>query len=233
MSHPLRVGVVGAGGRVGVELLNLIKQTPGLTARVGVGNHAQGFEMNVATLNDVDPQAVDIIVDFSAPKLFELALSFCVAHNLPFVSGTTGLDDSHRGLLKKAGERIPTLWAPNMSLGIAVLKSALKVLRATRHFDFQVEEWHHRHKKDRPSGTALLLQNELEQVIGRECPPPLVMRAGGIFGVHKVYAVSDEEIIQFEHTAINRTVFARGALVAAQWLHNKPKGLYTLDDIIA
>jgi 4-hydroxy-tetrahydrodipicolinate reductase len=119
-----------------------------------------------------------------------------------------------------------------MSLGVAVLKKALSVFKATKHFDFQVEEWHHRHKKDSPSGTAIYLQTELEKVIERPCPPAMVMRAGGIYGVHKIYAASDEEIIQFEHTAINRTVFARGALVAAQWLHHKPKGCYSMDDVI-
>jgi 4-hydroxy-tetrahydrodipicolinate reductase len=120
-----------------------------------------------------------------------------------------------------------------MSLGVAVLKKALSVFKATRDFDFQVEEWHHHRKKDSPSGTAIFLQKELERVIEKKCPPTMVMRAGGIFGVHKVYAVSDEEIIQFEHTAINRTVFARGGLVAAQWIIGRPKGLYSMDDVIS
>lgn len=233
MNRSLRVGVVGAGGRVGRELLMLLKSSSSMLPSFGIGNRAEGFGENVTHLNDVPKDAVDIIVDFSAPELFEQTVDYCIKHRLPLVSGTTGLNPVQLKKIDEAGSQIPILWAPNMSLGIAVLKNALKVFKATSHFDFQIEEWHHRHKKDRPSGTALFLQKRLEAVVNKECPPPMVMRGGGIFGVHKVYAVSDEEMIQFEHTAINRTVFARGALVAAQWLFGKGKGVYSMDDVIS
>jgi 4-hydroxy-tetrahydrodipicolinate reductase len=233
MNSPLRVCVVGAGGRVGSELLGLIKQSKSMVASFGVGHRAQGFEKNLESISLVASESIDIVVDFSSPELFEKTIQYCIDHKIPLVSGTTGLSEVHHQKIKEAASVIPVLWAPNMSLGIAVLKNALKVFKATKDFDFQIEEWHHRHKKDRPSGTALFLQKELEAVIGRACPPPMVMRGGGIFGVHKVYAASDEEIIQFEHTAINRTVFARGALVAASWLISKSKGLYTMDDVIS
>jgi 4-hydroxy-tetrahydrodipicolinate reductase len=230
---PSRVCVIGAGGRVGLELLSLINQSESFVAASGVGHKADGFRQNVHSISQVEKGSVDIIIDFSSPELFDKALEFCVENKIPFVSGTTGLSSNQHHALKQASLAIPVLWAPNMSLGIAVMKNALKVFKATKDFDFQVEEWHHRHKKDRPSGTAIHLQQELESVIGRACPPPMVMRGGGIFGVHKVYAVSDEEILQIEHTAINRTVFARGAMVAAQWLLQKPSGLYKMEDVIS
>lgn len=233
MSSPLRVCVVGAGGRVGLELLALIKKAPAFEASCGVGHRAQGFTINIDTIEKADKRAIDIVIDFSSPDLFEQALTFCVENKIPMVSGTTGLTEVQHKKIEAASQHIPILWAPNMSLGIAVLKNALKVFKATKDFDFQVEEWHHRHKKDRPSGTALFLQKELEKVIGKSCPPAMVMRGGGIFGVHKIYAASEEEILLFEHTAINRTVFARGALVAAEWLRTKPQGSYSMDDVIA
>jgi 4-hydroxy-tetrahydrodipicolinate reductase len=233
MSQLINVGVVGAGGRVGGELLALISKSEEFSPTYGIGYQAEGFQNNVESFQKVTKGSVDIFIDFSSPALFELALQYCLEHKIPLVSGTTGLLPAHHEQIKKAGEQIPVLWAPNMSLGVAVLKNALKVFKATRHFDFQVEEWHHRHKKDSPSGTALFLQSELERVIEKACPPAMVMRAGGIYGVHKIYAASEEEIIQFEHTAINRTVFARGALVAAHWLLRQKKGSYTMDDVIS
>lgn len=233
MNQPLRVGVIGAGGRVGLELLNLIRNTPGLTAECGVGHKSEGFHQNVKSFSEIQKESVDVFVDFSSPALLTEALKFCIENKIPMVSGTTGLTEIHHQSLVAASQWIPILWAPNMSLGIAVLKNALKVFKSTKHFDFQVEEWHHRHKKDSPSGTALFIQKELENVIEKKCPPAMVMRGGGIFGVHKVYAVSDEEMIQFEHTAINRTVFARGALIASQWILGKNNGLYSMDDVIA
>lgn len=233
MNKKTRVGIFGAGGRVGLELLYLIKESEELIAECGVGYQSHGFNNNAKEVSDLKSDCADIFIDFSSPDLFEKALQFCAENGIPMVSGTTGLKEDHFQAMKAASKKIPLLWSPNMSLGIAVMKKALSVFQATKNFDFQVEEWHHRNKKDRPSGTAIYLQNELERVIEKKCPEPLVIRAGGIYGVHKVYAISDEEIIQFEHTATNRTVFARGAITACQWLINKKSGFYSMDDVIS
>ena len=100
-------------------------------------------------------------------------------------------------------------------------------------FDFQIEELHHNRKKDNPSGTAITLQNELAAVTKTQPPKPIGIRGGGIFGVHKVWAMSDEEVLCFEHQALNRTVFARGAVRAAQWLVKKKKsGLYSMKEVL-
>ena len=232
MTDVIRVGVSGAGGRVGTELLNLIRLDPNFIPSCGVGNKSSGFEQNLVSFNQIIPSSIDILIDFSTPEMLEGALNYCLENKIPLVSGTTGFSDKIHERLLNAGFQIPVLWSPNMSLGIAVMKNALKVFKATKNFDYQIEEWHHRLKKDCPSGTAILLQNELEKNIEKKCPPILALRGGGIFGVHKIYAISDEEIIQFEHTAINRTVFARGAIVAARWLLSKKAGLYSMDDVI-
>lgn len=232
----IKIGVVGAGGRIGIELLKLIQQDDALEPTLGIGHKSKGFLNNVAEYKDINTisKDLDILIDFSAPTLFLKTLEFCKTNKISLVSGTTGLSSEDHQALKEAGRVIPILWAPNMSLGIAILKKALQVFKATSHFDYQVEEWHHKHKKDSPSGTALFLQSALEEVIEKKCPPTMVMRAGGIFGVHKVYAASEEEMITFEHTALNRTVFARGALVGASWLLKKQKnGVYTMDDVIS
>ena len=230
----MKIGVVGAGGRIGDELLKLIKQNASFEPTLGIGKKSAGFVFNASSFGEVKSTDIDVLIDFSSPKLFVDSLEFCKINKIPFISGTTGLSVDHQEMLKTAGSVIPLLWSPNMSLGIAALKKAMGVFKKTAHFDYQIEEWHHKNKKDSPSGTAIYLQNELESVIEKKCPPTMVMRAGSIFGVHKVYAVSEEEMIVFEHTALNRTVFARGALVAASWLLNQTKkGVYTMDDVIS
>lgn len=232
----IKIGVVGAGGRIGAELLKLIQQEKSFEPSLGIGNQSVGFINNVTEFTDISTKfnTLDILIDFSSPALFLKALEFCKANKIPLVSGTTGLSQECHEKIKEAGYSIPVLWAPNMSLGIAILKKSIGVFKSTPHFDYQIEEWHHKHKKDSPSGTALFLQSSLEEVIAKKCPPTMVMRAGGIFGVHKIYAASDEEMITFEHTALNRTVFARGALVGASWLlKNQKNGVYTMDDVIS
>lgn len=232
-SSKIRVGVVGAGGRIGQELLKLLQNHDSMEPTLGIGRRAFGYKHNIPELVSPCP-VIDVLIDFSAPNFFLEAIEFCIKNKMPLVSGTTGLSKDHQEKIKTATQLIPLLWAPNMSLGIAILRKALEVFKPNSPFDFQIEEWHHRHKKDSPSGTALFLQSALEGTTEQQIPPPMVMRAGGIYGVHKIHAVSEEEMISFEHTALNRTVFARGALVGARWLLNQKKnGFYTMEDVIS
>jgi 4-hydroxy-tetrahydrodipicolinate reductase len=119
-----------------------------------------------------------------------------------------------------------------MSLGVAALAKAIQSLETLKNFDFQVEEFHHSKKKDSPSGTAIFLQSKLEKTVGKKCPHPLSIRGGGIFGVHKIYAMSENEVLCFEHTALNRKLFADGAVTAAIWISSQKKGLYDIQDLI-
>ena len=119
-----------------------------------------------------------------------------------------------------------------MSLGVAVLNQALELCSQLEGFDFQIEEFHHKRKKDNPSGTAITLQENLEKATERKLPPPIGMRGGGLFGIHKVWAFSEEEALLFEHQALNRAVFARGALKAARWLSQQEPGLYGMKDVL-
>jgi 4-hydroxy-tetrahydrodipicolinate reductase len=196
-----------------------------------------GFELGPGiakgqTVADLNANACDAVIDFSLPEATDDVISWCVSMKKPLVSGVTGISEAHRAAFTRAGEKISVLWAPNMSLGVAVLARVLAGLGKLEGFEFQIEELHHSQKKDKPSGTALFLQERLEAAVGRECPDPLAIRGGGIFGIHRIWAMGAEETLTFEHTAMNRRVFARGALKAARWLINQPKGLYSLDDML-
>ncbi|MNT06765.1 4-hydroxy-tetrahydrodipicolinate reductase [compost metagenome] len=108
----------------------------------------------------------------------------------------------------------------------------MKVFSAIQGFDYQIEEFHHNKKKDKPSGTAISLQENLEKAVGRKLPEPLAIRGGGIYGVHKIYAMSDEEVLMFEHSALNRAVFAKGAVEAAMFLAIQTPGLSAIRDAL-
>jgi 4-hydroxy-tetrahydrodipicolinate reductase len=211
---------------MGQELLALSGQEPG---------------WNVTTVArdgwcDILPIDVDVVVDFSMPDGFSKTLDWCLDKRKPLVSGTTGLSRAQIESMEAAAKDIPILWSANMSLGVHVLARALKSLQALKGWDFQIEETHHRFKKDKPSGTAIFLQNELEKIVGEGVVPrPLSIRGGGVIGIHRVDAMALEETLRFEHQAVSRSVFARGALTAASWLA-KRKGkanLYTIADVLA
>ncbi len=225
MSKKLKIGLLGAGGRMGLEIQNLILQS-------------KDFELVYApsskdVWNDKLAKNVEVWIDFTNADAFKGVLKKIEKYNRPLVSGTTGISASDKKVLNNLAKKIPVLWATNMSVGVAVLNEALKVFSEISDFDFQIEEIHHNRKKDAPSGTAITLKENLEKAIDKKIPDTLSIRGGGVFGVHKIYALSDEEVLTFEHSALNRTVFAKGALRAARWLaKNKKPGLYKISDAI-
>ncbi|MFZ4404568.1 MAG: 4-hydroxy-tetrahydrodipicolinate reductase, partial [Pseudobdellovibrionaceae bacterium] len=175
---------------------------------------------------------VQVWIDFSSPEGLQSLLPVAEKNKSAVVSGSTGLTEAHFEQIQIAAKKIPVLWASNMSLGVALLSKALEVFAQFHDFDFQIEEIHHNKKKDIPSGTALSLQKKLEEVIGQKTPLPLGLRGGGVFGVHRVFAFAEEEYLNFEHHALNRAVFAKGAIKAAEWLYKKAPGLYEIKEVL-
>lgn len=230
----IKVGVAGAGGRMGQELAKAMHASGDLEAFLGCDSTgtAVGFTHSAKEFRAPAAKEVAVWIDFSSPEALEKLIDDAVTTQTPLVSGTTGISAELKAKLARAGEKIPVLWASNMSLGVAVLNEALNVFAKLKDFDFQIEEIHHNRKKDRPSGTALTLQENLERVLNRKLPEPLAIRGGGVFGVHKVWAFSDEEVLMFEHNALNRGVFAKGALHAARWLVRQKPGLYSIRDLL-
>jgi len=220
----LKVAIFGSSGRMGQEVLSLVKESEDMIVAAELN---RSLKVDKKAL-----QAADVMIDFSVAPAFSKALQIAVEQKLPFVSGTTGLSSADQKRLTEASKLIPILWAPNMSLGVATLTKALEVFAALSHFDFQIEETHHRHKKDKPSGTALYLQKKMESVLKRKLPEPLALRGGGVFGLHQVHAMGDNETLIFEHRALNRKLFADGALQAARWLVKQKKGVFELKDIL-
>ena len=222
----IHIGVLGASGRMGREVTAVLEE-----------KKISFTSLSRTELKGNSPLGLDLIIDFTTADATAKIIDFASKQNLPVVSGTTGLGVENK--LRKLAKTVPVLWSANMSLGVAVLKKSLESLKGLQNqldFDFQIEEFHHNKKIDSPSGTALALQKKLTETLTAQqkarLQNPQALRLGGIYGVHKVHAVSSQEWLCFQHEALSRRVFAAGAVTAALWLKSRKAGFYTLEDIL-
>lgn len=218
--------IVGRTGRMGREI-EAIAEECGFEV---IG----GLDRKSGSLSDYlkKGKKPDVIIDFSLPAATVEIAKACAAAKIPLVSGVTGLGKSELAALKSAAKSIPVLYSANMSVGIQMMAKAFEALRGADDFDFSLEEMHHRHKKDRPSGTALLLNDELKECTGRPAGEIVSLRGGGVIGTHRLLATSESEMLVIEHTALNRAVFARGACRAARWVLGRGPGFHSLRDTL-
>lgn len=224
MDTPIKLLIFGAGGRMGQALVRLASANPALQIITASGR-AQADQLDVLP-------AFDVAIDFSSPAGFDAVMALCVSRQKALVSGTTGLDESQFAALERAGASIPVLWASNYSLGVAVLNRL--VAQAGQWLsDWQLDilESHHIHKIDAPSGTALSLGETAKAASGKD-PVYHSLRGGDIIGEHTVQFTGPGERIELVHRASNRDIFAQGALMAAQRLAGKARGLYRFDDLL-
>ena len=179
-----------------------------------------------------DAPDFDVAIDFSLPVAFEPLLALCRQRGAALVSGTTGLSAGHFAALDAAAAGIPVLWAPNFSVGVAVLAELVRqAAAALPGWDADIVEAHHVHKKDAPSGTALQLGAAVEAGRGR-APNYASLRAGDIVGEHTVQLAGPGERLELVHRAGNRDIFARGALEAARRLAGRAPGRVGLGELL-
>lgn len=192
------------------------------------------FAVSAPRIQDVEADVledVSVWIDFTSGEGLAELLKATVKTGAPIVSGSTGLSKAQFGLLKAASKKRKIFWASNMSPGLWAFRQAMKGLSSVSNFDFSIEEIHHTQKKDKPSGTAKTLHADLEKISGKKIDTPISLRLGGVFGVHTLLAASSNEMITMQHQALNRTVFAEGALLASDWLVGQKPGLYSMDDL--
>ncbi len=252
----VKVGVLGANGRVGKLLIDDLKMTKNISLSSVFVRNSLDFSIDPSVLVTTDIKsflnACDVVIDFSLPEACESLLEACLQTPKALVIGTTGLNTHQLNLLKQASENMPVLYATNMSLGVALLnKLVYQASAALGGFDIEIVEMHHRHKKDAPSGTALTLAESaaagrdlnLDKVrisgrdgnIGQRSKDEIAvmaLRGGDIVGRHTVGFYNDGEFIELNHTATSRNTFSKGALRAASWLADKEAGLYTISDCL-
>lgn len=254
MSAPVRIALLGASGRMGQSVLQAAAEHPGVAitaALVRPGSETLGWESHGLRYSGDLAAALggaDVLLDFSQPAGTAAALEACLKAKKPLVTGVTALDADLKARLAAAGRHIPVLASPNMSLGVALLtrmaEQAARVLG--QDFDVEIQETHHKHKKDAPSGTALALGQAVAAARGQPAPDGgsrsglrqagsigfAVTRAGDIVGDHTVLFAGAGERLELTHRAQSRATFAQGALDAARWIVGKPAGVYSLADLL-
>ena len=236
----IRLGIHGASGRMGRAVEGLVDERFEVVARLDADSDAAAYQSALA--------ACDLVIDFSTAAAMDALLSALDATPTALVSGTTGMSDAQMRQLHGLAERVPVLWASNMSLGVTVLKSLVaQASRQLADWDLELVETHHRHKIDAPSGTALTLAQAAaderpgSSVVcgrageGRRHPGQIgvqALRGGSVVGHHEVHLFGHAEQITLAHRAESRDQFARGALRAADWLTGREPGWYQLEQVL-
>ena len=246
----MRILLNGFCGFMGREVYKLAKENyEGAEVVMGVDCFLKGDE-EVKCVKTIDEAIIDVdcIVDFSHHSLTESLLNFSIKNNIPLVLATTGHTPEEKEMIIKASEKAPIFYSANMSVGVALLvELAKKAATSMPNADIEIIEKHHNRKIDAPSGTALMLYEELKEVrtdatsnCGRsgQCKRTKEeigissLRMGNVVGEHEVILCTANQTITLKHEAHNRALFAEGALVAAKFMVGKSAGLYNMKDML-
>ncbi len=244
MSELFHVGISGARGKMGraVDLVLDARSDVMVAARFDRGETP-------------DLSRCDVVIDFSMAEASVALAAACARTGAPaLVIGSTGFSPEQDAALATAAERIAIVRSGNFSLGVNILIGLVEhaALRLdARDWDIEIREAHHRRKVDAPSGTALMLGEAAANGRGRDLndlrSPPYdgvgeareagrigfsSIRAGGIVGEHTVLFASEDEVLTLSHSAIDRSLFARGAVAAAAWVRTRRPGLYDMQDVL-
>lgn len=235
------------GGAIDVPQSSLIGADAGDLAGIG--------KLDIVVVDNLEAVVndIDVLIDFTIPEATERSLKICAEAGCHMVIGTTGLSDAQKQVMQEASEKIGIIYATNMSVGVnlcfKLLEQAAKVLGDS--VDIEIVEAHHRHKIDAPSGTALSMGEVVADTLGRDLNEVAVygregrtgarhrqtigfetIRAGDIVGEHTVMFASEGERVEIRHIATNRMNFAKGAVRACSWIHQKGAGIYDMMDVL-
>lgn len=248
----VRIGIIGAAGRMGRAIAETAL-AQGVTLAGGIDRVGAVFGAHADPANIA--RASDVLVDFSTPDALDDTLAAARAAGVAIVIGTTGLQPDHHALIDDAARDIAVLQTANTSLGLNMLCGLVE--QAARalgpDWDIEIVEMHHRHKRDSPSGSALLLGAAANAGRGADSGTALnrfdrvhdgahareeggiyyaSLRGGSVAGDHQVIFAAEGERLELGHRAENRTIFAKGAVRAALWLAGRPAGRYAMADVL-
>lgn len=243
----------GCNGKMGQVLTRIISEGPDMKIACGVDINIDKFKNPYPVyqeLSDIDKN-VDVLIDFSNHQCIDSILDFGLKTKTPLVICTTGFTPDEKDKIKNASKDIGVFHSANMSLGINLILSLIKQATKTLYgeFDIEIIEKHHNMKLDSPSGTALMIadaindeiNNSAEFIYGRHSKTQKrqkeeigihSVRGGSIVGEHSVIFAGAGEVVEINHTALSRDVFAYGAIKAAKFMKDKAIGLFTMKDIV-
>ena len=252
----INLAITGCMGRMGQQLIKSSKSNNNfrlvtLTENRIINKKFNGIKPELN--NEIAFEKTDIIIDFTIPKCTIEVLKIASKLKKRVVIGTTGFTQKEDKIIKKYSKKIPILKAGNMSLGVNLLMYLTEIASKSLNDNYlsKIFEVHHKHKKDYPSGTALMLgkgiadgkNKDLFNLMGKKFLNKKnfpygqkinfnSIRKGEIIGEHEVKFSSGKEIITLNHEAFDRTLYSDGALTAAKWLMKKKPGLYSMRDLL-
>ena len=252
----INLAITGYMGRMGQQLIKSSKSNKNfklvsLTENRIINKKINGIKPNLNTENAF--KKANVIIDFTVPKCTFEVLKIASKLKKRVVIGTTGFTKKEENLIKKYSRKIPIIKAGNMSLGINLLIYLTEITSKSLGDNFlsKVFEIHHKHKKDHPSGTALMLGKGIavgkkkdfyklpgKKYLNKKTFPYSKkinfnsIRKGEIVGNHKVFFSSGKETITLDHEAFDRALYAEGAFTAAKWLMSKKPGLYSVRNVL-
>jgi len=252
----INLAISGCMGRMGQQLIRSSKKSKNfklvtLTENKKINKKINGIKPELNS--DKAFKKADVIIDFTLPDCTLEILKIASKLQKKVVIGTTGFNKNQEDQIKKFSKKIPILKAGNMSLGVNLLMYLTEITSKSLGDEYlsKIFEVHHKHKKDYPSGTALMLgkgiadgkNKDLYNLIGKKFLNKKTfpygkkinfnsIRKGEIIGEHEVKFSSGKEIITLNHQAFDRSLYSDGALTASQWLMKKKPGLYSMRDLI-
>ena len=252
----INLAITGCMGRMGQQLIKSSKSNNNFRLVTLTENRIINKKFNdikPELNNEIAFEKTDIIIDFTIPKCTIEVLKIASKLKKRVVIGTTGFTQKEDKIIKKYSKKIPILKAGNMSLGVNLLMYLTEIASKSLGDNYlsKIFEVHHKHKKDYPSGTALMLgkgiadgkNKDLFNLIGKKFLNKKnfpygkkinfnSIRKSEIIGEHEVKFSSGKEIITLNHEAFDRTLYSDGALTAAKWLMKKKPGLYSMRDLL-
>ena len=252
----INLAITGCMGRMGQKLIQSSSSDKNfklvsLTENRKINKRIRGIKPELNTINAF--KKADVIIDFTIPKCTLEILKIASKLKKKVVIGTTGFTRAQENQIKKYSKKIPILKAGNMSLGVNLLMYLTEIASKSLNEEYlsKIFEVHHKHKKDYPSGTALMFgkgiadgkNKNLYNIIGKKFLNKKSfpygkkinfnsIRKGEIIGEHEVKFSSGKEIITLNHEAFDRTLYSDGALTASKWLMKKKPGLYSMRDLL-
>ena len=212
----LKYGIIGASGRMGKEIENLMNES----GHICVFKYDENGEWKT--------ESPEVIIDFSLPQVFEQTLFYMDKFKVPLVMGTTGLNNQQTNALKELGKELPIVHSSNFSVGIQMLIRCAEMLKENLpDWDIEISETHHRFKKDKPSGTAIMIKNALGKEINISS-----LRLGNVAGDHTVSFGGLGEVLSVTHSATSRRTFSEGVLKSVLFVVNKKNGYYSFKEVL-
>jgi len=217
LSKKIKYGLIGSSGRLGGEVSNVFKEK----------GHELVYEADIN--GDKQKDKPELLIDCSLPEALTKTLELVRKFKIPLIVATTGLTDTDLQKLRDLSQNSPVVQSFNFSIGIQVLLKLTEIAdKVLNNWDVEISETHHRFKKDKPSGTALMIKDKLTS----KAVNISSLRLGNIVGDHTVTFGGLGETISINHHAISRRTFAEGILKSTEFLLNKKNGFYSFKEVV-